>query len=47
MFIHCLWINGKKHQHRGLGTLLIEEVEKNAKDMMGHSCPKTVLEKGD
>jgi len=35
MFIHCLWTNGKKHQHQGLGTLLIEEVEKDAKDMLG------------
>lgn len=35
MFIHCLWINGKKHQHQGLGSLLIREVEKDAKNMMG------------
>ena len=35
MFIHCLWTNGKKYQHQGLGTLLIKEVEKDAKDMMG------------
>ena len=35
MFIHCLWTNGKKYQHRGLGTLLIEEVEKDAKGMLG------------
>lgn len=35
MFIHCLWINGKKHQHSGLGTMLIEEVERDAKGMMG------------
>jgi len=35
MFIHCLWINGKKHQNKGLGTLLIEEAEKDAKDMLG------------
>jgi len=35
MFIHCLWTNGKKHQHQGLGSLLIEEVEKDAKNMMG------------
>ena len=33
MFIHCLWTNGKKYQHRGLGTQLIEEVEKDAKGM--------------
>lgn len=35
MFIHCLWTNGKKHQHQGLGTRLIEEVEKDARDMAG------------
>jgi len=35
MFIHCLWTNGKKHQHKGLGKLLIEEVERDAKDMLG------------
>ena len=35
MFIHCLWTNGKKFQHQGIGTLLIEEVEKDAKDMLG------------
>ena len=35
MFIHCLWTNGKKYQHRGFGTLLVEEVEKDAKDMLG------------
>lgn len=35
MFIHCLWINGKKHQHKGLGTLLIDEAEKDAKGMRG------------
>lgn len=35
MFIHCLWTNGKNHQHQGLGSLLIEEVEKEAKNMMG------------
>ncbi len=35
MFIHCLWTNGKKHQHQGLGTLLIREVEKDTKDMLG------------
>ncbi|MDY6833734.1 MAG: GNAT family N-acetyltransferase [Chloroflexota bacterium] len=35
MFIHCLWTNGKKYQHQGLGTLLIQEVEQDAKDMMG------------
>jgi len=35
MFIHCLWTNGKKYQHRGLGSLLIQEAEKDAKDMSG------------
>jgi hypothetical protein len=35
MFIHCLWTNGKKYQHQGLGSLLIKEVENDAKDMLG------------
>jgi len=35
MFIHCLWTYGKKHQHKGLGRLLIDEVEKDAKAMLG------------
>ena len=35
MFIHCLWTNGKKYQHQGLGTLLVNEVEKDAKGMRG------------
>ena len=35
MFIHCLWTNGKKYQHRGFGTLIIKEVEKDAKGMLG------------
>jgi hypothetical protein len=36
IFIHCLWINGKKHSHQGLGTILIKEVEKEAqKNMLG------------
>jgi GNAT superfamily N-acetyltransferase len=35
MFIHCLWIYGKKYQHQGLGSLLIREAEKEAKDMNG------------
>jgi hypothetical protein len=35
MFIHCLWTYGKKHRHKGLGRLLIEEVEKDAKAMLG------------
>jgi hypothetical protein len=38
MFIHCLWTNGKKYQHRGLGGLLIKEVEKDAGDMLGVSA---------
>jgi len=35
MFVHCLWTNGKKYQHQGLGTLLVQEVEKEAIDMLG------------
>jgi len=35
MFIHCLWTTGKRYQHQGLGTLLIKEAEKDAKDMFG------------
>jgi hypothetical protein len=35
VFIHCLWTNGKKYQHQGLGTLLIKEVEKDAKNTRG------------
>jgi hypothetical protein len=35
MFIHCLWTNGKKHQHQGMGRLLLEEVEKDSKEMLG------------
>ncbi len=35
LFIHCLWTSRKKYQHLGLGSLLIEEVEKDAKNMMG------------
>jgi hypothetical protein len=35
MFIHCLWTNGKKYQHQGLGGQLIGEVEKDASDMKG------------
>jgi hypothetical protein len=35
MFIHCLWINGKKYQHQGLAGLLINEAENDAKDMLG------------
>ena len=35
MFIHCLWTNGKKYQHQGLGSLLIKEAEKDAQTMLG------------
>jgi len=35
MFIHCLWTTGKKYQHQGLGSLLLQDVEKEAKDMLG------------
>lgn len=35
MFIHCLWINGKKYQHQGLGSLLIKEAENDAEHMRG------------
>ncbi|MBN2030586.1 GNAT family N-acetyltransferase [bacterium] len=35
MFIHCLWTNGKKYQHQGLGSLLIQEAEKDARNMLG------------
>lgn len=35
MFIHCLWTNGKKFQHQGLGSRLIAAVEKDAKKMLG------------
>lgn len=35
MFIHCLFTNGKKYQHQGLGRLLLEEAEKDAREMLG------------
>jgi len=35
MFIHCIWTNGKKYQHQGLGRQLINEAEKDASDMNG------------
>ena len=35
LFIHCLWINGKPLQHHGLGTRLIESVEKEAGEKLG------------
>jgi N-acetylglutamate synthase-like GNAT family acetyltransferase len=31
MFIHCIWTYGKKNQHKGLGSDLLKEVEKDAK----------------
>jgi hypothetical protein len=37
MFIHCLWIYGKKYQNQGLGTLLIKEAEKDSEMMEGVS----------
>ena len=35
MFIHCLWTNGKKFQHQGLGSQLLEAVEAEAAGMRG------------
>ena len=35
MFIHCLWTNGKKYQHQGIGGRLLAEAEKDAKEMNG------------
>jgi ribosomal protein S18 acetylase RimI-like enzyme len=35
MFIHCLWINGKKYRNKGLAKKLIDEVEKDAHKMNG------------
>jgi hypothetical protein len=35
LFIHCLWTNGKPYQHQGLGTLLIQEAEKDGRDLLG------------
>jgi hypothetical protein len=35
MFIHCLWTYGKNNQHKGLGRMLLEQVEQDAKDMLG------------
>jgi hypothetical protein len=37
MFIHCIWTNGKKYQHQGLGEQLLSEVEKDASGMNGVS----------
>lgn len=35
MFIHCLYTNGKKYQHQGLGGLLLNAVESDAHDKLG------------
>ncbi|MCX6556087.1 MAG: hypothetical protein NTW95_01415 [Candidatus Aminicenantes bacterium] len=35
MFIHCLWTTGKTLQHKGMGALLIQAVEAEAKGMLG------------
>ncbi|MBD3242663.1 MAG: GNAT family N-acetyltransferase, partial [Chitinivibrionales bacterium] len=35
LFVHCLWVAAKKLQHQGLGSLLLEEVERDAKGMLG------------
>ena len=35
LFIHCLWTNGKKFQHQGLGMSLLDEAEKRADGMAG------------
>jgi hypothetical protein len=35
MFVQCLWTNGKKHQNQGLGSFLLNEAEKDARDMLG------------
>jgi len=35
MFIHCLWTTGRRFQHQGLGSLLLQDVEEAAKDMLG------------
>jgi hypothetical protein len=35
LFIHCLWTNGKKYQHQGLGSRLLQEVEKEARELLG------------
>jgi hypothetical protein len=43
MFIHCLWINGKKYQHQGLGSLLIKEAEYDAYNMMSESGKEQLM----
>jgi len=35
LFIHCLWMTGKKIQHQGLGSLLLGEAEKEARGTRG------------
>jgi GNAT superfamily N-acetyltransferase len=35
IFIHCLWINGKKFQHQGLGRALLQEAETRAEGTLG------------
>jgi hypothetical protein len=35
LFIHCLWLNGKKYQHQGLGGALLQEVHKDAEGTLG------------
>ena len=35
MFIHCLWIYGKKYQNQGYGSLLIKEAEKDSEGLDG------------
>jgi hypothetical protein len=35
MFIHCLWVYGKKFQNNGLGSLLIKEAENDSRGMKG------------
>jgi hypothetical protein len=37
VFIHCLWTNGKTYQHQGLGTRLIQEAEKDGRELLGVS----------
>lgn len=56
MFIHCLWTNGKKYQRQGLGSLLIKEVENDAREKLGVAvvtsdksfmANKSIFEKND
>jgi hypothetical protein len=35
LFIHCLWIYGKKYQNQGLGSFLIKEAERDSDGMKG------------